>query len=250
MDVLYIGDEKLETKHFYSGAESIQVFRGRVEDYGPLLETLEENPDVDVTHMGGRKAKADFPDSLEGLQAYDALIISDLSRGTLMPHFEPDAIPGPNRIRIIRDFVAQGGGLVFCGGWMTYQGYHGVGNWQGSLVEETLPVEIQPIFDDRVERPEGADIENVETEHPVTDGLAWDEFEPVYGYNRTGDVRERATELASVEGETLLAVNDYESGRVVAYASDPGIKWGLGFIEWDDYPQFWDQTLRWVTGET
>ncbi|MFB6254004.1 MAG: glutamine amidotransferase, partial [Halobacteriaceae archaeon] len=133
MDVLYIGDEKLESNHFFSGAESFQVFQQRIEDYEPLLEALEEIPQVNVEHMGGRETIVNFPESLETLQEYDVLIISDLSRGTLLPHFLPDAIPGPNRLRIIKEFVEEGGGLIFCGGWMSFQGYHGVGNWQGSL---------------------------------------------------------------------------------------------------------------------
>lgn len=247
MEVLYIGDEKLQSHQFSSGAEVFQVFHQRMEDYGPVLETLEELPDVSVEHMGGRATIEEFPDSVDELAEYDALIVSDLSRGTLQPHFHPDAIPGPNRVRVIKDFVNQGGGLVFCGGWMTFQGYHGVGNWSGSLVEETLPVEIQPVFDDRVERPEGATISDVETDHPVTSGLDWEEFPPVYGYNRTRQVKDRATSLASVEGDPLLAVNEYGDGRVVAYTSDPGIMWGLGFIEWEDYPEFWDQALTWAT---
>jgi uncharacterized membrane protein len=132
---------------------------------------------------------------------------------------------------------------------MTYQGYHGVGNWSGSLVEDVLPVEIRPVFDDRVERPEGAEMEDIDTDHPITSGLNWDSFPPVYGYNRTGPVKSRATHLASVEGTPLLAANDYEAGRAVAYTSDPGIKWGLGFVDWDGYQSFWEQTLEWVTGQ-
>lgn len=247
MEVLYIGDEKLQSNHFFSGTESIQVFQHQIRDFEPLLETLEDLSDVNVEHMGGQETIMHFPKSVEELSKYDVLIVSDLSIGTLQPHFLPDAIPGPNRVRIVRDFVRQGGGLAFCGGWMTFQGYHGVGNWAGSVVADILPVEVRPVFDDRVERPEGAEIDEVETDHPITAGLNWEEFPPLYGYNRAGAVRDRATSLVMVDGDPLLAVNEHEDGRVMAYTSDPGIKWGLGFIEWDDYPDFWKQALEWLT---
>ncbi|NIS31073.1 MAG: cytoplasmic protein, partial [Actinobacteria bacterium] len=132
--------------------------------------------------------------------------------------------PGPNRPRAIADYVRGGGGLVYCGGWMSFQGYHGIGNWAGSPVAELLPVEVPNVFDDRVERPEGAPIGPVERDHPVTSGLDWDAFPTLYGYNRVGDVRDDAAGLATVDGDPLLAVREAGEGRALAYTSDPGPK--------------------------
>lgn len=247
MDVLYIGDHKLHANQYYSGAESFQVFHGKVRDYEPLLEVLEEAPKVSVDHLDGPDTMTDFPRSVEELMEYDALIVSDLSRGTLEPHFFPDAIPGPNLLRIIREFVEGGGGLVYCGGWMTFQGYQGVGNWQGTPVEEVLPVAIKPMFDDRVERPEGGEVTVTDTDHPLTDHLD-DGLPVVYGYNETAGLKEGSRSLAQVDGYDLLTAGEFGDGRTVAYASDPGPKWGLGMMEWDGYAEFWLRALEWATG--
>jgi len=174
--------------------------------------------------------------------------LSDLSRGTLAPHFVPDAIPGPNKLRIIKEFVEEGGGLVYCGGWMTFQGYRGVGNWQGTPVEDVLPVEIQPVFDDRVEAPEGAETELMETDHPALAGISGD-LPDVYGYNRAGAVTEDGNLHATVDSDPLIVTGEFREGRTFVYSSDPCIKWGLDLVEWDHYQQFWVQALKWVTGE-
>jgi uncharacterized membrane protein len=249
MDVLYVGDHKLQANEYFVGADSFKVFNKKIRDYEPLLDMLQDASDVSVDFLDGPDTMTDFPRSVEELAEYDTLIISDLSRGTLEPHFHPDTIPGPNMLRIIRDFVEDGGGLVYCGGFMTYQGYQGVGNWQGTLVADTLPVEIQPIYDDRVERPEGAETSVTDRDHPVMDSVGEGSLPEVYGYNEVAGLRDGATELATVDGKSLLAVSEYGEGRVLAYTSDPGIKWGYGMVEWDDYDEFWLDAVNWTSGE-
>ncbi|MFB6197519.1 MAG: glutamine amidotransferase, partial [Halobacteriaceae archaeon] len=239
---------KLQANQYYAGAESFQVFHQRVRDYEPLLNALEGSSNVAITHLDGPDTMADFPRSVEALQAYDALIISDLSRGTLEPHFYPDAIPGPNLLRIIKQFVRDGGGLIYCGGWMTFQGYRGLGNWQGTPVDDVLPVEIQPIFDDRVERPEGGEVSIANDAHPITSHLDSESFPPVYGYNELTGVTDDGRLLATVDGHPLLVTGAFGDGRVVAYASDPGPKWGYGLMEWDGYADFWRHAVEWASG--
>lgn len=248
MDVLYIGDDKLKSDQFFSGAENIQVFQRRIKDYEPLLETLENAEDVTPEHKGGVETIETFPESTDELLEYDALIISDLSRGTLTPHFYPDAIPGPNKLRIIKEFVENGGGLIYCGGWMTFQGYKGAGNWHGTPVEDVLPVEIRPIFDDRVECPEGRETTLVDTDHYVTETIG-ESFPDVFGYNKTGKVKNDAQLLAEVDGNPLIATGEYGAGKTLVYSSDPGIKWGLDLVEWDRYDEFWTRALNWVTDD-
>lgn len=248
MDVLYVGDDKLQSTHFLAGAESVQLFNRRLPDFEPLLDALEPIDGCAVTHLPAHETVDRFPDSVETLAAYDALIVSDLSLGTLLPHYRPEEIPGPNRPRIIADYVRNGGGLVYCGGWMSFQGYHGIGNWAESPVAELLPVTVRNVFDDRVERPDGVSIDAVDRDHPVTAGLDWDGFPALYGYNRVGDVTADARQLASVDGDPLLALRAAGDGRALAYMSDPGPKWGLELAEWSDYAAFWHGTLEWVAG--
>lgn len=231
MDVLYAGDNKLYTNHIFAGTESFQMFQRQVKDYEPLMETLEASSEVDVDHMRATDAIEEFPESTEELSEYDALILGDFSRGTLQPHFIEDAIPGPNKLHVVRDFVENGGALVYCGGWMRFQGYRGVGNWQGTPVADILPVGMLGVFDDRVERPEGAEVSVRNSDHPILDGVEANSFPPVYGYNETANFTADAELLATVSGDPLLAAREHEDGRVVAYTSDPGPRWGLGLID-------------------
>jgi uncharacterized membrane protein len=250
MDVLYVGDHKLQANQYFVGADSFQLFHREVEDYEPLRDALSARDGVSVDYLDGPETMAEFPRSVEALAAYDALVVSDLTRGTLEPHMHPDSIPGPNLLRVVRDFVAEGGGLVYCGGWMTFQGYQGVGNWAGTPVADTLPVEIRPVYDDRVERPEGGAVTLTGTDHPITDPVEPGTFPEVYGYNETAGATDSATVLAEVDDVPLLATGEHGEGRTVAYTSDPGPKWGFGIMDWEGYDDFWYRTLEWVTGST
>ena len=85
---------------------------------------------------------------------------------------------------LTREVLAQveaGAGLIMLGGW---ESYHGVGgNWQASALAHALPVEIAAT-DDRVNCDQSALVAQV-TDHPVIDGLPWDERPPsVGGFNR------------------------------------------------------------------
>jgi uncharacterized membrane protein len=120
MDVLYVGDHKLQANQYFVGADTFQVFHREVTDYEPLKDALSNREGVDIDYLDGPETMTEFPQSVDELAEYDALVVSDLSRGTLEPHFHPDTIPGPNLLRIVRDFVEEGGGLLYCGGWMTF----------------------------------------------------------------------------------------------------------------------------------
>lgn len=245
MYILYVGDNEQATNHFFAGTESIQIYQRQTKDYRPLQRALEDAK-IEVDHMTGAEAIEEFPETIEELSKYDALVFSDLSRDTLLPHFLPDAVPGPNRVKLVKRFVKEGGGLLFCGGWMSFQGYQGRGNWHNSHVADVLPIEIPPLPDDRVDAPEGVDTTVVDTDHPVTEGIDSTEFPKVYGYNKTGDVKEGAELLATVDGNNLLAAGEYGDGRVLTYTSDPAPKWGLDLLEWNGYERFWLQGVRWI----
>jgi uncharacterized membrane protein len=225
------------------------VFQRQVRDYEPLLETFEDALEVTVEFTNSTDVLEEYPTTASELAAYDVLVISDLTRGTLKPHFHADAIPGPNLLKAVAEFVRDGGGLLYCGGWMIFQGYQGVGNWAGTPVEAILPVAVRPVYDDRVERPEGGEVTVTDTDHPLTGHLEADSFPVVYGYNETGDLSAGATSLAEVDGNHLLAAGEFGDGRMVAYASDPGPKWGFALEEWDGYEEFWTRALTWLAAE-
>jgi uncharacterized membrane protein len=83
-----------------------------------LLKSLRDSP-FDVTFMPAHEAQKEFPSTLEGLQAYDAIILSDIGANTLLLH--PDtwihSRRTPNRLKLLREYVAKGGALLMFGGY-------------------------------------------------------------------------------------------------------------------------------------
>ena len=118
-------------------------------------------------------AARDFPLTLDGLRAWDAIILSDIGSNTLLLH--PDTFilskPTPNRLKLIRDYVAKGGGLMMIGGYYSFQGINGGARYHKTPVEEVLPVNCLSV-DDRVEVPEGfAPVAKGAPSHPILKGL-------------------------------------------------------------------------------
>jgi uncharacterized membrane protein len=194
-------------------------FPVRIKDYEPLLEALKDRTGVEVEHKAGPEIIETFLESTERLLEYDALIVSELSKGILTQHFYPGTVPGPNKLRNVRDFV-EAGGFCYRGGWMTYQGYEGAGNGQGTPVEDVLRIEIQSVFNDRVDRPEGAETSLLEIDHPALEQFDRGLLTDIYGYNRTGQVRDDAELHAPVDEDQLaderfLRSDDGETPRQV-----------------------------------
>ncbi len=110
----------------------------------------------EVEHLPNHLAPEAFPTTMAELDGYDVVILSDIGSNSLL--LSPDtferSLSAPNRLALLRDWVAAGGGLIMVGGYLTFQGIEGKGRYAGSPVEDALPVLISP-FDDRVERPEG-----------------------------------------------------------------------------------------------
>jgi uncharacterized membrane protein len=185
---------------------------------------------------------------MAGLDGYGLVILSDIGSNSLL--LSPDTFErsrsAPNRLALLRDWVAAGGGLIMVGGYLTFQGIEGKGRYAGSAVEETLPVLISP-FDDRVERPEGVAPLVCAPDHPLAAGLPaiWPE---ILGYNRL-TARPEAVTVAMAGDDPLLASWDFGQGRSVAFASDCGPHWAPpAFVEWDGYRTLWQNIANWASG--
>ena len=222
----------------------------------PLVEALADTA-FDLTYMPAHEAAANFPLSLDGLQAWRALILSDIGANTILLH--PDvwlhSKRVPNRLKLIRDFVAGGGGLLKVGGYLSYQGINGTARFRGTPVADVLPVEILP-YDDRVELPEGFRPEVVGPEdHPILAGLGRD-WPPLLGINevtvRAGGDAQLLAKLPDEEGgHPLLVCGTHDKGRVVCWTSDIGPHWlPPDFAAWSGYARLWRQTLGWITRAT
>lgn len=203
---------------------------------------------LEVDYIPNHLASKDFPNTNEKLDQYSVIIFSDIGANTLLLH--PDTFTKsqrtPNRLKLIREWVKAGGGLLMIGGYLTFQGIDGRGRWHNTPVEEVLPVELMP-YDDRVEVPEGYN-PKVVAEHPILAGLdnKWPYF---LGYNQL-KAKNDATIIMQVEEDPFLVVAEVEQGRSAAFASDCSPHWGSQeFYDWEFYGRFWLQLIKWLAKE-
>jgi uncharacterized membrane protein len=201
-----------------------------------------------VRFMPNHEAGGAFPTDAGALGAYDLVILSDIGSNTLLLH--PDTFAAsvslPNRLPLIRDYVAGGGALLMIGGYLSFQGIDAKARYAGTPVEAALPVLLER-QDDRVEAPEGVAPRVVQSGHPVVAGLegAWP---ALLGYNRVRPKAD-ATTLVTVGDDPLVVVGAFGQGRSMAFTSDCGPHWAPPpFVAWPGYARLWANAAGWLTG--
>ena len=104
------GFDQFPTVTFHRGADA-------------LADALADS-DFALTYMPAHEAQTHFPSTLAGLREYDAVILSDIGSNTLLLHPDTwiDSKPTPNRLKLIRDYVGEGRGLMMVGGYYSFQG--------------------------------------------------------------------------------------------------------------------------------
>ncbi|WP_271985411.1 glutamine amidotransferase [Pseudoclavibacter terrae] len=202
----------------------------------------------DVTYMPCHVAATDFPWTVEELDEYDVVLLSDVGANTfLLPAqtFVAGQQTG-NRLRVLRDWVRAGGGFGMVGGYMSFQGIEAKANYRSTPLADILPVELE-IGDDREESPEGVRAHLI-GQHPITEGIDA-EFPPLLGYQRF-ESSPSASVLAAFSDEApLLVVNHEGAGRTLAYASDIGPHWApTEFTDWAGFSRLWQQAVAWLGG--
>lgn len=212
-----------------------------------LKDAMEEGG-WDVTFQPAHVAARDFPFDAEALSAYDCVMLSDIGANTLLLHPETFSKSKvlPNRLAAIRDYVANGGGFVMIGGYLTFQGIEGKALYHDTPVEEVLPVTMMA-GDDRSERPEGITPEVTLADHAIVKGLtgAWP---ALLGYNRVKPKAD-AEIVATVGNDPLIVAGTYGKGRTVAFTSDCGPHWAPPlFVDWEGYNPLWQQLADWAAG--
>ena len=250
MKVLYVGDCSTRMEFEIKGAEVLASVDRFVDASGFLRRALNTDSNIEVKHMCPHIAYGDFPETLEELEGYDVLILSDVGYETIVlyPTIQRKLkVPmGPNRVKNIKAFVENGGGLLYCGGYFAFQGRFGRARWWGTPVAEVLPVEILPIHSDTWETPEGVKPKILNPDHELLKGIPTDW--PIFmGYNKVGDVKKGANLLATIEDNPFIAEWTYKKGRVFVFTSDPAPHWGGAFYNWDPhYTTFWVRVINWL----
>jgi uncharacterized membrane protein len=213
-----------------------------------LKKSLEGTP-VDFNHLPNHLAPQEFPSTLEELNQYQVIFLSDIGANTLLlpPEVWLHGNSVPNRLALLKEWVLGGGGLAMCGGYYSYAGIYGGAKYYRTAVEEVLPVNIYT-FDDRVEKPEGAQPEVVDASHPIVEGIT-SPWPKLLGLNEL--ILKPDAHLIARAGEyPLLAVRLVGKGRTLTWASDIGPHWcPMPFIQWGGYTRLWLQAIEWLAGK-
>jgi uncharacterized membrane protein len=256
--VYYVGDWAVMTgpvfaeSPFYHSPKGVEIY-----NYGLWLKRALESTGE---HAVESVPSWDFynnlgPGDYEAiLEAHDVIIFSDVDAKIfqLAPSFFDRAKFGtkpltfPDRIRLTREAVERGKGLMLLGGWYAFTGELGRGGWGRTGLREILPVACLAT-EDLVETTEGFSPRPTPAGRAFFKGLDLGTMPPLLGYNQTKPVKTGRLLLTVKEtGDPLLAVRDYGKGRVLAYMSDPAPHWGCNFVYWSGYNAFWVRCLDYL----
>ncbi|MFP4005558.1 MAG: glutamine amidotransferase [Candidatus Hadarchaeia archaeon] len=247
INVLLAGETWIVHKTHVKGFDTVTL--GGYEDFSEYFkDALSGHSEVELTHIPNHLVKSDFPKTPDALLEYDVIVLSDVGSNTLTLYPEMFEVPmGPDRLESIRQYVEKGGGLVMCGGWMSFQGFQQKAAYGGTPIEKALPVNILEM-DDRVERTDGVSPKVEDGNSPVLKDMKSEEWPEFLGYNRLEE-KEDAELVATIgEKDPFIVVWSYGKGRSMAFASDLAPHWGTDFVEWDQYKKFWLNSLEWLSG--
>ncbi len=245
--ILLAGESWVSAATHYKGFDafgSVTYHRGA----DGFIAALRDLP-FDIVHMPAHVAQADFPSTMEALREYDAVLLSDIGANTLLLHPEVwlHSRPFPNRLRLLADWVAEGGGMGMIGGYLSFQGINASARFRATPVESALPVTIHP-WDDRIEVPEGFRAAPSAVEHPLLAGVPGD-WPVMLGLNEVV-AKPGATVLASgPDGHPLLVSGTHGAGRTLAWTTDIGPHWLPDTVlAWPGFVPLWRNLLGWLSG--
>jgi uncharacterized membrane protein len=245
--VLFVGETWLTVKFNIKGFDIFPV--GGYENYGVwFMEAMSRFDDLQVQHMPNHVAMGSFPSALDQLNQYDVVVFSDCGKNTISLYPDMFTVPmGPDRLALIKEYVANGKSFVMAGGWNSYQGLNGIPGYHGTAVEEILPVEIQAT-DDRVETPQAVRPQILAPDHPIFRGVSG-EWPLFLGYNRV-KAKAQGELLATIGGDPFIVTQQFDKGKTMAFTSDLARHWGTDFVNWEGYGNFWHNTLCWLAGKS
>jgi uncharacterized membrane protein len=153
----------------------------------------------------------------------------------------------PNRLKLLAEWVENGGALIMAGGYLSFQGFEAKARFAGTAVEAVLPVTCLT-HDDRVEAPEGAQPVILDANHPVLAGVPVG-MPALLGYNKVV-LKPGATLVATVGGDPLIATAQVGKGRSLVWTSDIGPHWcPEPFVQWNGFAPLMSNMIDWVTAK-
>lgn len=213
-----------------------------------LIEAL-EGAGMEVDYMPCHVAANNFPSTMEEISKYDVVILSDIGSNTLL--LQDDTFMRgqrrPNRMKLIKEFVENGGGFAMMGGYMSFQGIDGKSKYAHTAIADILPIKMMET-DDRYEAPEGITPVITQDSHPILEGVSkeWPHF---LGYNILLETNPNDV-IAKCGDHVFMASKEYGKGRTFVFSSDVSPHWGTPeFLEWESYNKLFSNIAKWLGKE-
>lgn len=200
----------------------------------------------EVDFMPNHLINEEFPFTMEGLNKWDCIILSDVGANTFeIPNITfTQSVRKPNRCKLLKEYVLQGGSLIMVGGYLTFSGVDAKGRWGVNPVQDILPVKVLTI-DDRREHCEGV-APKVVKDHAILKGLSKD-WPCLLGYNKTEPLPDSET-LVEIDGDPLISIIEKGKGKSAVFTSDCAPHWcPPEFLEWKGYTLMWCNLMDWLT---
>ncbi|QDQ95194.1 cytoplasmic protein [Rhodococcus sp. WB9] len=244
--VLVVGESWIKHTVHIKGFDEFRTVEYE-EGGGVFLDSLKASG-LDVTYMRAHEISGRFPKTLEELQQFDVVVLSDIGANSFLLADETflRSERSVNRLSLLADFTEAGGGLIMVGGYMSFTGIDGKARYGMSPLAPVLPVTMLD-YDDRIEVPEGLDATFDEPNHEILGGTPA-EWPMLLGYNRV-IAKSDATVVARFGEDPLLVVGTAGVGRTVAFASDLAPHWAPPeFVQWQHYQALWTSIVNWAAG--
>lgn len=242
--VLFVGESWSATLMEVKGFNSF--YSSKYETGLGWIDKAIEKAGYEFVYMPNHIANDQFPFTLEELNEYSCIVLSDVGADTLLI---PSATFGaskilPNRCQLIKEYVLGGGGLLMIGGYMTFNGVGGQGKWWATPVQDVLPVQLLP-YDDRMEHCEGVRAEVTLPDHPVFAEIEG-EWPPVLGYNKS-TIKPGSELAATVCGDPFIAFGSFGKGRSAVFSSDCSPHWAPPeFCNWKYYDVLFKNIIDYI----
>ena len=228
----YKGFDSFTSVTFHSGADAF------------IAAAAKEG--IEVEQMYAHDVPQKFPRTVEELEQYDVVILSDIGANSFLlpPETWLSGQKSGNPLVALAEWTRRGGGLMMAGGYLSFQGFEAKANFARSPIAPVLPVTMRDC-DDRAEVPEGARCRVTAPEHPI--GQAWPGDAPdLLGYNVV-HARPEAEVVATVGDDVLVAGWEVGEGRALVWTSDIGPHWCPDeFLAWDGFAPVVGAMLRWL----
>ncbi len=206
---------------------------------------------------GGRKLAA-MPATKEDFKLFDVLILGDLDSSFLTA----------GQMKLIRDFVNDGGGLIMLGGHSSF----GPGGYGGTDIEKVLPVLCGGRKQEQETAAFSPQLTATGEAHPIFEGItgyfagpggrsadsSLAKLPELEGCVSVEQVKEGAALLAVHPSRSnqagplvVLAVQNFGAGRSAALTADTTWRWYLPLRAVgaeSPYTRLWGQLVRWLAG--